>query len=196
VRNLLPGEPGNGAPETDLLAVRSLDDGATWSSPTALDPNAGTDVGIREFPLRLINDGLGRWIAAWESDDYLQGTVGIDDDVLGSHSTDGVDWSAPALLDADGASAPVVDVPIAATKLVVVDKLVAAGNAKVVFVAKDPGILKGSGTAIAGLGGVVAISYANGEAFGAFVAPFNWVVNDAAVAKMVNQAAPGGSTQA
>lgn len=91
------------------------------------------------------------------------------------------------------------DVPVAAKKLVVVDKLATAGTAKTVFVAKDPGVSKGVGTDVEEIAVRLDVVYADGSAGGGFTAPAGtasgWVVNRANVAKFVNPAAPGGATQ-
>jgi len=88
------------------------------------------------------------------------------------------------------------DIQIAGKKLVIVDKLVAATKAKAVFVAKDPGVTKGSGTDPAQIDAQLDISY--DSASGVFLAPqgSGWLVNKTTVAKYVNKSAPtGGATK-
>jgi cysteine-rich repeat protein len=94
----------------------------------------------------------------------------------------------------------VTQTPVAATKLIVVDKV--AGGAKVVFVAKDPAITKGAGTSTSTIGLTLDFDYDNGTdpaSAGQFVAGTgspNWLVNKASVAKYVNKGAPtGGGTK-
>jgi len=95
---------------------------------------------------------------------------------------------------------------VTARKLIVVDKLAAAGTAKAVYVSKDTlgGITKGAGTDTASISvdfGMLATSPTS--ASGAFAVPqgasdgtSGWVVNKAAVAKYVNKPAPAGPTGA
>ena len=88
----------------DILRAVSETDGATWSAPAALNSNAASDSGDDRRP-SIATDGSGRWLAAWESDDTLGGTLGADVDILIARSTDnGVDWGAPEAADS-GASA-------------------------------------------------------------------------------------------
>lgn len=103
------------------------------------------------------------------------------------------------------AAAGAADVPVVTRKLVVVDKLTAAGKAKLVYVSKDQdaGITKGAGTDPDRIAVRFDVAYANGSAAGAFVVPAGasdgtagWLVNKAAVAKYVNKGAPGGPTAA
>jgi hypothetical protein len=91
-------------------------------------------------------------------------------------------------------------------KLIAVDKVTAAGTAKVVYVSKDQagGITKGTGTDTATISatfGLLATSPTS--ASGAFEIPVGasdgtsgWVVNKATVAKYVNKPAPAGPTGA
>lgn len=67
--------------DTDIMLSHSVDDGMTWSPPLPLNANAGSDAGDDGEP-RLITDGQGRWVAAWESQDDLGGVIGNDLDVL------------------------------------------------------------------------------------------------------------------
>src|SRR5512143_1632419 len=81
-----------------------------------------------------------------------------------------------------------VDVPIAGLKLIVVDKTASSGQAKAVFVSKDPGIDKGSGTDAAQIAAILDITY--DAASGSFDMPqgTDWLVNSTSVAKYVNKA--------
>jgi lipid-binding SYLF domain-containing protein len=94
----------------DILVVRSTDSGVTWSAPTALNTNAGSDAG-EDLYSQLTTDGLGTWVAVWHSWDSLGDTVGEDADILVARSTDdGVTWTAPAALNTNAASDRAEDV--------------------------------------------------------------------------------------
>ena len=99
--------PGN--LELDIRVSRSTDDGATWSPPTALNTNAASDTGDDKAP-QVTHGLLGvggqpTWVATWQSGDSLDGTIGMDDDILVAHSTDGgVTWSPPAALNTNAAT--------------------------------------------------------------------------------------------
>jgi len=85
----------------DQLVVRSSNNGTSWSAPIALNSNAATDVGT-DVNVALATDGLGNWLAAWESNDPLGSAIGSDYDILVSRSTNGgASWSSPVALDAD-----------------------------------------------------------------------------------------------
>ena len=84
------------------------------------------------------------------------------------------------------------DIPITGLKLIVVDKNVAAGKAKAVFVAKDEAVTKGTGTDAADIEATLDVAY--DAVSGTFDMPqgARWVVNKATVAKYVNKDAPTG----
>ena len=65
----------------DNLVARSTDNGTTWSAPQVLNANANWDSGGDEYP-HLATDGSGNWVAVWESNDVLDGTIGGDYDIL------------------------------------------------------------------------------------------------------------------
>ena len=89
-------------------------------------------------------------------------------------------------------SAHATNVPITGLKLIVVDKTVAAGQARAAFVAKDPAITKGDGTDPSQIQSTLRIKY-DGTA-GTFDLPTggNWLRNTFLVSKYVNTAAPSG----
>jgi Neuraminidase (sialidase) len=89
----------------DILVARSTDNGATWTAPTALNTNAATDSGDDHRWPQVTTDRLGNWVAAWHSEDSLEGTVGTDDDIFFSRSSDaGATWTAPAALNNNAAT--------------------------------------------------------------------------------------------
>jgi len=88
----------------DILVARSTDNGATWTDPAALNTNAATDSGGDSGP-QVTTDGAGHWVAVWQSNDTLGGTIGTDMDILMARSTDnGVTWTDPAALNTDAAT--------------------------------------------------------------------------------------------
>ena len=74
------------------------------SPPARLNTNAGTDSGEDGSP-HLATDGQGNWVAVWDSNENVGGTIGTDYDILTARSTDnGVTWSAPAALNTNASS--------------------------------------------------------------------------------------------
>ncbi len=54
---------------------------------------------------RVSTDGAGNWVAVWQSEDDLGGTIGSDSDILVARSADnGTSWAAPAALNTNAAS--------------------------------------------------------------------------------------------
>lgn len=93
----------------DILYVRSTDNGATWSDPMPLNPTAASDSAEGDFGVRTASDGGGNWVAAFQSTNDLDGSIGADRDVLVSTSSDnGLTWSSLSVLEAgmaaDGSS--------------------------------------------------------------------------------------------
>ena len=85
--------------DSDLVFARSFDNGATWSPPEFVSPNAGSDDG-EDFNPQIACDRQGRWVVVWESGATLGGTIGTDQDILVTRSTDnGTTWSSPAALN-------------------------------------------------------------------------------------------------
>ena len=88
----------------DIVVSRSTNNGATWTAPAALNSNAASDSGWDYAP-ELATDGAGNWVAVWQSNENLGGTIGTDPDILVARSTDnGVTWMAPAALNSNAAS--------------------------------------------------------------------------------------------
>jgi hypothetical protein len=93
----------NSGSDHDIFIARSEDDGMTWSAPECLN-DCSVNAGLDEHP-RLSTDGNGNWIALWASKDTLGGTVGSDEDIFFSRSTDnGFTWSEDAALNTDADS--------------------------------------------------------------------------------------------
>jgi len=55
-----------GADKTDILAARSIDDGASWSGPSAIGTIANGDTSA--LP-RIATDGRGEWVTVWHAQD-------------------------------------------------------------------------------------------------------------------------------
>lgn len=69
-------------PETDseVMIVRSADNGAHWSIPSPFNSNAATDAGRDDRP-SLATDRAGNWVVAWESDNTLIDVAVGDSDI-------------------------------------------------------------------------------------------------------------------
>ncbi len=97
---------GNGT-DTDIAYAISSDVGFTWTPAKLLNSNGLTDnnaASIDSHPV-ISTDGLGEWIAVWQSDDSLGGTIGSDFDILQTRSTNnGFTWSAAAPLNTNAVS--------------------------------------------------------------------------------------------
>ena len=61
----------------DIVLARSTDNGATWTDPQSLNTNA-----VPDSAPNLTTDGLGHWVAVWDSRDDLDGLIGTDRDIL------------------------------------------------------------------------------------------------------------------
>ena len=83
--------------EGDIVGVRSLDGGVTWSQTAAMNVNAGRDDAevklytpgpLRNFDHRpaISSNAEGTTILAWTSTNSLDNTIGTDDDILYARS--------------------------------------------------------------------------------------------------------------
>lgn len=73
--------------------------------PAPLNTNASMDLGD-DRSVELAHDGLGTVVAVWFSNGNLDETIGTDNDILFSRSTDfGSTWSDPAALNSTAANA-------------------------------------------------------------------------------------------
>ncbi|HXC53281.1 MAG TPA: MopE-related protein [Candidatus Limnocylindrales bacterium] len=88
--------------------------------------------------------------------------------------------------------AQAADVAIVPTKLLIVDTTAAGGNFKVVVVAKDPAVTKGTGTDLTMISASLRIAY--DEAAGEFAMPQGaaWVKNTVSTSKYLLSTAPDG----
>ncbi len=94
---------GGSGTDLDILYSRSSDNGATWAAPALLNSNGTTDSRIDEMP-HLATDGLGNWVAIWDSNGNIGG-AGLDYDVFVSRSTNnGQTWTAAAALNTNAVS--------------------------------------------------------------------------------------------
>lgn len=78
--------------DADILTAKSTDNGATWSAPKALAPDAAYDGFRWDYAPTLTTDRRGTWVCMWHSDGALIRT---------SYSTDeGATWSFPVIQNA------------------------------------------------------------------------------------------------
>lgn len=85
--------------DADIVVSRSVDNGTTWTIATPLNANADDDTGSDGFPT-IETDGLGNWVAVWESSEPdIEGGIGMDLDVLVARSDDATTWTPPAPLN-------------------------------------------------------------------------------------------------
>jgi len=94
---LWQSDDGASGPDLEIRMSRSTDGGLTWSPGVLLSSNAADD----SRPT-VASDGMGNWVAVWQSDDSL---LGGDGDLLASRSSDGgAIWTAPAVLNSNALS--------------------------------------------------------------------------------------------
>ena len=90
--------------DTRVLVARSINNGATWSSPAPLNVDDIPGDFNRDWVPEVTNDGNGNWVALW----YLSQADGMsatDLDVMVSRSSDnGASWSSPVPLNTDAAT--------------------------------------------------------------------------------------------
>ncbi|MCP4594002.1 MAG: exo-alpha-sialidase [bacterium] len=98
-RDLAGGAYGD---DMDIFFARSVDDGATWSSPAIVDPAATAD-DLHDSNPEVYTDGTNHWMVVWGSWDT---GATSDIDLWYVVSTNGIDFSAPAHLNDDWATDP------------------------------------------------------------------------------------------
>ncbi|HOJ32373.1 MAG TPA: exo-alpha-sialidase [Candidatus Hydrogenedentes bacterium] len=90
--------------DSDIVFVRSTDNGNTWSATQPLHGFAAIDTGNDVRP-QIATDEHGTWVVTWHSNDSLGNTIGTDQDILFSRSTDnGSTWSEPRPVHANAAT--------------------------------------------------------------------------------------------
>jgi hypothetical protein len=90
--------------DADVFVSHSTDNGVTWSTVQALNSNADSDSG-GDFGPCIITKGNGVWVTVWNSNDDLGTTVGPDNDIFVTRSTDnGASWSAVQTLNSNADS--------------------------------------------------------------------------------------------
>ena len=73
--------------------IKTTDAGTSWGFPTPLSGNAGADIGD-DRNSQLSTDRSGTWIAAWNSTENVENSIGLDKDILYSASIDGgTNWN-------------------------------------------------------------------------------------------------------
>src|SRR5690606_3230659 len=75
--------------DSDILMSRSLDNGATWSGPSALAPDAPYDAFAWDYTPSIATDGRGAWVAMWRTNNaYIRMSYSTDD---------GLSWTYPVV---------------------------------------------------------------------------------------------------
>lgn len=83
--------------DSEVVAVRSTDNGQTWSEPFLLDPQRAHIDDESDTQPSIASDRRGNWLIAWVSGGSRKKGGRKDHDILFVHSTDnGRTWSAPA----------------------------------------------------------------------------------------------------
>lgn len=94
----------------DILFERSTDDGYSWTAAAPLTADAATDAAAADSEPAIASGSGNVWVAVWSSNNTLGGTIGNDNDIVFSRSTDdGATWSAAAAINSGAAADGNVD---------------------------------------------------------------------------------------
>jgi len=88
--------------DADIMCSVSINGGVTWSAPSPVNNDAGSDSNEDRNP-QLTTNGTGIWIACWQSVNDSD----MDDDldiIYAVSDNDGATWSNPAVLNSNGES--------------------------------------------------------------------------------------------
>lgn len=95
-------QPGGFGNDAEIFMARSTNAGANWTNPAeiSMSNQPGSDEGVF-----LTSDGVGNWVATWESLQDLDGAGGTDWDLFVARSTNsGTSWTFPELLNSSASS--------------------------------------------------------------------------------------------
>jgi hypothetical protein len=82
------------------LALSTSGPPSHWTAPAALNANAPAPGSVPSGRPQIATDNAGNWVAVWQSDDDIGGTIGTDWDILVARSDDnGVTWTDAAPLN-------------------------------------------------------------------------------------------------
>ncbi|ANM29383.1 hypothetical protein ABI59_06970 [Acidobacteria bacterium Mor1] len=93
---------GTAGSDFDIFISRSDNFGATWGPMTPLRDTSDPG-GFAGFDLRptIVADSSGTWGAVWITNNDIDGTIGSDQDVVGTFSPDGINWEPVRALNPD-----------------------------------------------------------------------------------------------
>ena len=77
----------------DVLAARSIDNGANWSIPA---PVYTSPANVRAYNPSIVTDGVGNWAAIWPTVKTIPPGYFEDTQILLARSIDGANWSSAA----------------------------------------------------------------------------------------------------
>ena len=85
---------GTAGTDWDIFVSRSTDNGATWTAPVTLNTNPSGGYGDNDESPQVTTDGVGNWVAVWDSLENFGGTISSSPDIFVSRSTDnGATWT-------------------------------------------------------------------------------------------------------
>ena len=86
--------------DPDIVLAHSADNGATWTYPVPIAPDAAFDTND-EFVSTVATDGRGTWVAVWVSR-YDDGGTPHDDLWFSRSTNNGANWSIPKMFTPSG----------------------------------------------------------------------------------------------